>query len=445
MTYSEFKKAAFDSAVSLGAKAAECVYSESNRFRVNILDGEVDSYSVSKSCGFGLRVDFDGKNGYAYTEDMSDPQELAERAVDNARVIENEDLSPMQGPQEYTDVVSPAQPLCDLKDEERIELARKLEKAALAADPLIKRVQTTSVSASEYKLNISNTLGLDAKRQGRIGIIYTVPIAMREGESVPRDGVAYRFGESALEIDDCAKEAAQEAVMMLGAAPAPSGPYRILLRNNAACDLFEAFSGIFSAESAQKNLSPLTNREGEILAAQCVSIVDDPLDKRDPRPFDDEGTPSCATTLIDNGKFKGFLHNLKTAYKAGTVSTSNAYRASAALPVGISPSNFILVPGDDSFDSLVSELESGLIITDISGLHAGLNPISGDFSLLASGLLVEKGQVVRPVDRITVAGNFLTLLKDIVKCGSDTRISPSSGGFFALPSLLIRELMVAGE
>ena len=445
MTYESFKKAAFDAALALGAKAAEGVYTDSERFRVGILSGEIDSYSVSNGFGFGLRVQVDGKDGYAYTESFTEPEALAARAVDNARAIETEDLSPMQGAQKYESVTEPAQPVTDMEPAERIALARALDAAALKANEKIARVQGTSLSCSKYKLCISNTLGLDAAREGSSSLVYTVPIAMEPGKEEMRDGLAFRTGADALDVEACAKEAADNAAAMLGASPAPSGAYRILMKNTAACDFFEAFSDIFSAEAAQKKLSPLTGREGETIAADCVTIVDDPFDARAPRAFDDEGTPSVATTLIDKGVFTGFLHNLKTARKAGVASTSNATRASAASPVDVAPSNFILAPGQDDYGTLLEKLGTGLIITDVSGLHAGLNPISGDFSLLSSGFLVEDGKIVRPVDRTTVAGNFLSLLKDIESIGADVRVTPTDGGVIALPSLLVRELMVAGE
>ncbi len=445
MTYQEFKNAAFDAALALGAKAAEGVYIENENFRVGILSGEIDSYSVSNAYGFGLRVELDGKNGYAYTENFSDPAQLAARAVDNARSIESEDLSPMQGPQEYAAVQAPEQPVCDMEPEQRIALARELEQAAAQANDKIARVQATSLSCGHSHLHISNTLGLDAARDSRQSLAYTVPIAMQPGSDEQRDGFALRFGKDILNIQDCAKEAGEIAASMLGASPAPSGAYPIVLKNTAACDFFDAFSDIFSAEDAQKGLSPLAGREGETIAAACINICDDPFDARSPRAFDDEGTPSCATMLVKDGVFTGFLHNLKTARKAGVESTANAYRASAASPVSVAPTNFIVAPGTDTYETMLEKLGNGLVITDVSGLHAGLNPISGDFSLLSSGFLVENGKIVRPIDRITIAGNFLSLLKDVVCVGNDVRVSPSANGIFALPSLLIRELMVAGE
>ncbi len=445
MTYLEFKNAAFDAAITLGAKAAEGVYIENENFRVGVLSGEIDSYSVSNAYGFGLRVELDGKNGYAYTENFSDPVQLAARAVDNARAIENEDLSPMQGPQEYETVDEPEQPVCDMQPEQRIELARELEKRAAKANDKIARVQTTSLSCGHARIHICNTLGLDAARESRSCFVYTVPIAMQPGSDEQRDGIAYRFGKEVLNLDECAKEAADNAAAMLGASPAPSGTSAVLLKNTAACDFFEAFSGIFSAENAQKGLSPLTGKEGEPIAAPCVQICDDPFECHSPRAFDDEGTPSCRTTLVKDGVFTGFLHNLKTAHKAGAASTANAYRASAASPVSVAPTNFILAPGTDSYSAMLEKLVNGLVITDVTGLHAGLNPISGDFSLLCSGFLVENGKIIRPFDRTTVAGNFLKLLSQVAAVGADTHISPSSNGIFALPSILIQELMIAGE
>lgn len=445
MTYQEFKTAVFEAALALGAKAAEAVYTENENFRVGILSGEIDSYTVSGAYGFGLRVELDGKNGYAYTENFSDPAALAARAVDNARAIESEDVSPMQGAQEYIDVAVPENPLCAMSVEERIEHAKKLEAAAASAHEKIARVQATMLSCSDYTVSISNTLGLNAERHGHSSMMYTAPIAQDPDTKEVRSAYGVRVGKAALEIESCAREAAEIAVSKLGASPAPSGNYHILLKNDAACDLFGAFSGMFSAEAAQKKMSPLAGRAGESIGAAVVTITDDPLDERSPRAFDDEGTPSVATKLIENGVFCGFLHNLKTALKDGVSSTSNANRASAASPVGIAPSNFVMTPGESDYDALVTKLENGLIITDVSGLHAGLNAVSGDFSLLSAGYLVENGKIVRPVDRITIAGNFLQMLKDVEEVGADVFVSPSAGGIFALPSLLIRELVVAGE
>lgn len=159
----------------------------------------------------------------------------------------------------------------------------------------------------------------------------------------------------------------------------------------------------FSADQAQKGLSPLAGREGESIASAVVTLCDDPLHPVNPRAFDDEGTPSVTKTVVENGVFQTLLHNLKTAKKAGCASTSNADRPSAASPVGIAPTNFYMVPGADNLESMKQRLGTGLMITDVTGLHAGVNPVTGDFSLLSRGFLVENGEIVRPVDQITIA------------------------------------------
>ncbi len=182
-----------------------------------------------------------------------------------------------------------------------------------------------------------------------------------------------------------------------------------------------------------------------MIASEAVSITDDPLFSYSPRPFDDEGTPSRATSVVKNGKLMSLLHNLKTAKKAGCASTSNASRESASSPISVAPSNFILEKGEKDLTELLSEMGDGLLITELSGLHAGVNFSTGHFSLLASGFKVEKGKIKSPVERITVAGLFDRLLKDITLVGDDLYLSMPGGAVFASPSVYIENgLTVSG-
>ncbi len=202
---------------------------------------------------------------------------------------------------------------------------------------------------------------------------------------------------------------------------------------------------MFFAERVQKGLSLLTGKLDQPIASRSITILDDPFEADNPRAFDAEGVPSVRTTVVENGVLKSYLYNLKSAKKDGVASTSNAGRAGAAGPVNTSPSNFYIVKGEKSFDALRTMLNNGLIITELSGLHAGLNPISGDFSLIAKGLLVENGEVVRSVDQITVAGNFLTMMQGIEEVGADLRFGPPGFGRIGSPSLLIGKLIVSGK
>ena len=443
MTYNDFRESVLKIALELGCDAAETVFVEGDSFRVGILAQEIDTYSVSRQFGIGLRVQVAGRNGYAYTEKLEDPESLCRRALDNARVIGSSDDHPMQGPQTYATVPASENPVCEMSEREKIELALKAERQALAADPHVERVAHNMLATGRSTVHITNTLGLDARRSNQFSYSYLAPI-LRDGDEI-HDGLAFRTGRDMLDTASMAEEAVREGLVQFGAAPVDSGTYRVLFRNTTAVDFFEAFLPMFSADNAQKGLSPLAGREGEEIASAAVTIYDDPLHSINPRVFDDEGTPSIAKTVVENGVFRTLLHNLKTAKKAGCSSTSNANRPSVASPVGIAPSNFYLAPGQEDFDALKKRLNNGLIITDVSGLHAGVNAVTGDFSLLSRGFLVENGEIVRPVDQITIAGSFLKLLKDIEAVGSDLKFTMPSSTMVGMPSILVSGLMVAGK
>ena len=144
---------------------------------------------------------------------------------------------------------------------------------------------------------------------------------------------------------------------------------------------------------------------------------------------------------IEQGTLTTLLHNLKTAARAGVKSTGNASKAGYSAPVRVSPANFYLKPGAKDLDGLMAEMDSGLVITSLAGLHAGANPLSGDFSLMAEGYTVNHGKKDRPVERITVAGNFYELLKSIRALGSDLKFSDSAIGS---PSADVGEMTIAG-
>jgi PmbA protein len=208
--------------------------------------------------------------------------------------------------------------------------------------------------------------------------------------------------------------------------------------------MLSTFSGMFSAENAQKKLSLLAGREGETIAASCVTLMDDALlpGGMASTPFDAEGSACSTKAIIENGVLKTLLHNRKTARKQGVKSTGNASRGGVGGPVRVAPTNLYLVPGEKDLPTLMETLDDGLLITEVSGLHAGANPVSGDFSLIAKGFLVVNGKKDRPVEQITVAGNFYQLLKGICEVGSDLTFRGLSVGS---PSVLLEGISVSGS
>lgn len=442
MTMQEFRERAFQSALAQGCEAAETYYAGREAFEANAQGGEIDRYAVSRTGGLSLRVKLGGRDGYAYTESLDDPEGLVRRAMDNARAIEEEDAHPMQGACTYAPVEAPSSALDGVDEAGKLALALQLERETLAQDARVKRVMYCEVGTAAGRIAIHNTLGLAAEREQRMGYAYVMPV-MQQGEEL-QNALAFRTGREAADTAACAAEAVRETLDRFGGEPVPTGTYPVILRSDAMADLLAAFSPMFSAEEAQKGRSLLAGREGETIAAPCVTLVDDPFHPYAPRAFDGEGTPCRRKQLVDAGRLVTLLHNLKTARKAGCESTGNALRASAASPVDVGPTVLYLQPGEEGRDVLLRRMGDGLFITNLEGLHAGLDPISGDFSLKACGRRVQDGSLGGAVSQITVAGNFLALLQAVTAVGDDLRFGLPGSVCVGAPSVLVRELMVAG-
>lgn len=443
MTYQEFANRAMAYAKEIGCASSELYYANGESFEVNANAGEIDRYSVSREAGVSVRVSLNGKEGYAYTERIDEPEKLVDHAADNAKCIESDDDHPMQTKQSYQSVKREDSALKNRSESERIALAKQLETACHALDPRVKRVVYCTVGYDSGAVMMENSLGLHAERSNNSSYIYVMP-SVEDGTEV-QTGFAFYMGKDAANVEDCAREAVEDAIGKLGASPVGSGCYRVLFKPFAISDLLSAFSPMFSADEAQKGCSLLAGKEGQTIANSIVTIWDDPFDPVAPRAFDGEGTPCVKKAVIENGVLKTLLHNLKTAKKAGVQSTGNASRRSAASAVGVAPTIFRVEPGQSSFDQLLKELGNGLVISELEGLHAGVDAVSGDFSLKAAGFLVENGEIVRPVSNITVAGNFVTMMKDVIAVGNDLRFGMPQGGYFGSPSILVSGLTVAGN
>jgi len=430
-------------AQKIGCASSELFYANGESFEVNANGGEIDRYSVSREAGVSVRVSINGREGYAYTERIDEPEKLVDHAADNARCIESDDEHPMQTKQTYQAVVRGDSALKNLSESERIALAKRLEQACLALDPRVKRVVYCTAGYDSGTVVMENSLGLHAERTTDSSYIYVMP-SVEDGLEL-QTGFAFFMGTEAANVEACAKEAVEDALGKLGGSPVDSGCYRVLLKPYAMCDLLSAFSGMFSADAAQKGLSLLAGKEGETIASDIVTLWDDPFDPVAPRAFDGEGTPCIKKAVIERGVLKTLLHNLKTAKKAGTQSTGNASRRSAASAVSIAPTVFRVEAGELGYEDLLKTLGSGLVISELEGIHAGVDPVSGDFSLKAVGFLVENGAVVRPVSNITIAGNFVSMMKDVVAVGSDCKFGMPQGGYFGSPSILVSGLTVAGN
>ena len=435
-------------ALEAGIEAAEVYTAGNDSFRAMAHQGEVDNYSVSSRSGLSLRGLYQGKMGYASTEAYDDEAigMLVNGVKESAELVDDDAVQEIyRGDENYPQIDNYAPALDQVSEEEKLRFLLDMEDKALhCGDERIKQVDYNMISTRSSEAQIVNTYGLHLKQRDNMVVAY-VSVVAKEGERVATgSGMGCGRDFSKLSAEKLAKDAVDEALFYLNAAPVPSGTYRVIFDNHCMPDMLGVFSSVFSADAAQKGMSLLAGREGEVIAADCVTLMDDPHLAGGPvsSGFDAEGVATQVKAVIDGGKLTTLLHNLKTARKAGVKSTGNASKAGYSSPISVEPSNFYFKPGTQTLAQLMENMGEGLVITDVSGLHAGANPVSGDFSLLAKGYTVENGKKGRAVEQITVAGNFYTMLKNIRAFANDLEFFGSPVGS---PSVDVGEMNVAGK
>lgn len=449
MQFEAFVNELLKRAREAGFESAEAYLSSADSFEAEILGGAVIGYNVSSGIGLNFRGLIGGKIGYASTQVMDEDaiSMLIEGARAGAEMIENEDKQFIfEGSPKYENINVYSAPLDQVAAAEKLELGKALEKATVSIDPRVTSVEESAVFSSSNEVTIVNTKGLNCSfKENGIGF-YVVPIAKDKELINTAVRVVVRRSKDELNIEKAAAEAVQEAIDGLYAKPVPSGKYSVVLRHDAAASLLRTFASIFSADEAQKGLSLMKGREGEMVASACVSLLDDPFleSGMSSRPFDAEGVAAQKNALIEGGKLTTLLHNLKTAHKQGVQTTASAAKGSYASTISVAPSNLFFEPGEKTFDALLEQVGDGLLITSFEGMHAGANTVSGDFSLGAKGYKIEGGKRTSAVNQITVAGNFYTLLKDVLAAGSDLEFGFPGASAYGSPSLIIKELSIAG-
>ena len=442
-----FVDSLFKKASEAGFSEYEVYYVDRESLGISVYKEEVEKYNLNNSSGLSFRGKLGDRIGYSYTEILDEDaiDMLVKKAKENVSAIENNDIQFIyEGDKEYKEISTYYEALENLAPDKLINIAINMEKEAKKYCDKVESFSGCAISYSSGKYGIINSKGLNLKNKSNLLTAYVVPI-VKDGENM-YDGCAYVVAKSLDEIDPAkiAKMGVDEALSKIGATSIPAGNYKVIINNEAMVSLLSTFAGIFSGDAVQKGLSLLKGKEGEIIASDIVNLVDDPhlKDGLASVAFDDEGVATVKTYLIQDGKLNTLLHNLKTANKAGVKSTGNGFKASYASPISVSPTNFYIEPGVNSLEEMTKKIDKGLIITDLAGLHSGANSITGDFSLAAKGFYIENGVKTHPVEQITVAGNFFTLLTDIEEVGNDLKFPMSSVGS---PSIMIKELSIAGE
>ena len=448
MNYQKLKECVIAAATAAGLEEYELYYSNSNDISVQLYQSEVNKFSTSEDGGVCFRCIVNGKMGYASTELFTEEEarNLVERAMDNAASIETEDeVFIYPAGDTYREAAKKDIPVATA--EELIQTASKLQKAAYDADSRV--IDGTQTYATTFTSNtaIYNSKGLDLSRSYNLSYMMCMPLVSDGSEMY--DGDEVKVGKlSDINCDEMAKKAVSDAIDKIDAGAVTSGKYDIVFSGKMIAALLATFCGIFSAESAQKGLSLLKGKEGTKIASDIVTLVDDPFyqDANVQASFDAEGVATYTKNVIENGTFCTLLYHLASAKKAGVATTGNASKGGYAAPVGISPYSFYIKPVEGTKEDLFAKAGNSIYVTELNGMHAGANAVTGDFSLSAAGYLIQDGKKTNYVKNFTVSANFYTLLADIAAIGADLEFSPALGtSAFGSPSVLVKNISVAGK
>ncbi|MGH8885065.1 MAG: TldD/PmbA family protein [Egibacteraceae bacterium] len=433
-------------------EAVEVYGLDETTMTVKAYEGEVESLSSARTRGVGVRVIGGGRVGYSSTADLSETAlaETLDEARANARVGTPDEANVLpqaaQALGELPELWDPA--FHEFATEDKIAAVITLEAAVRGAGSPVKGVDSAVYGDQVRTAAIASTAGVCGAY--RRCDAYVAVNALAEGNGAGEGASAYGFDLArtvgGLDPEAAAAEAVGRATRLLGGRKPPSTKPLVLLDPYATTSLLEVLSGALTGQAVQRGRSAFATRLGEQVAGPHVALVDDGRLVAGPAaaPWDGEGVPTGRTTLIEAGHLAGWLHNTYTATKQGVASTGNARRAGFVSLPGVSPSNLYFVPGDEDQAALLARADTAFYCQQVIGIHSGANPISGDFSVGVSGLMVRGGEFAEPIREAALAGTFPGMLSGLVAVGSDLRFIPFGWGLGGV-TLLIEGMTLAGE
>jgi PmbA protein len=438
---------AVEAAVDAGATDAEAWAEEATSRRVRVYGGEVESLSDAGGRGVGVRAFAGARSGYAYGTDLSERGvlEVARSAREAAEVADPDEHGGLPDECGATPVEGLASPaLRDWSTERKVELVLAVERAA-RGHPGVTQVENAVYSDAEGSVALANSRGFAAGYEATQAWAYASAFAGEGADLMTGLGVGLGREPGALDAEAIGGEAAERAVALVGARQPESRRCPVVLDAFVAASFIGFIGSMLSADAVQRGRSLFAGREGDEIADAALALADDGTDPDGPSsaPFDGEGSPARRTPLIEGGRLLTFLFDVRTARRAGRATTANASRGSYRAPPSVGTSNLVLEPGELDLAALFREAGDGLYVTDVAGLHSGVNPVSGTFSVGASGRLIEDGAPAGPVRELTIASDLVSMLKGVRAVGSQTRWVPF-GGSVKAPPVLIGEMAVSG-
>ena len=438
---------ALDLALDKGADKAEVFASKSISTRVNVRNLEVEEIKNAEDVGFSLRVIKDNSLGFAYSSEINtqNVEKIVEAAIETARFTAPDKNHVIAGNMNDTvvgDLNIYDEEICKLDIEQKINMAKDIERVTQQYE-VIKKTEMISYSDHISEVFLANTEGFKDQYASTYCGGAAEVIAELDGTSPEAGfGIDYQTAIKKFNAEFIGHEAAQQAIQMLEGKQIQTQDLDVVFSPLVAIDFLEVITSMLCADNVLKGKSILVGRELEQIASSKISIVDNGCipEAINSAPFDAEGTPTRETIVVDDGILKTFLYDNYNAKKAGQKSTGNGSRGGFSTPPSVDSTNMYFRPGIISEDDLLSSVDDGFYVTRLMGLHTA-NPISGDFSLGASGRMIRKGKLSEPVRGVAIAGNLLQLLQNVVDVADNLRFVLGSGA----PTMHMGRLMVSGS
>lgn len=431
---------------ALPGEQVEVLVARATSTSVRVYDGEVESLTSADTSGAGVRVLRDGRVGFAHCGSL-DPQVLAETLVearDNCAFGESDEFNGLAEPDGVPVVPRDAwsAPVVANPVDRKVELALELERRVRSLDPRVSGCRTTAFGDAWGESAIVSTTGVRATDRGASCSVSTQPLARHGGETQAGFGHDAARDPDELDLDRVAAEAVERATRLLGATKPASGRLTVVLEPRLALTLLGIVSGMLAGDVVLKGRSPFADRVGEQVAAPALTLVDDPtrVESLGSEEIDGEGLACRPNDLLRDGVLQGFLRDSYTGRRTGLGSTGSAVRGTRSLP-GVGAQLLVMTPGTRSLEELIGGTELGLFVNSFTGLHSGVNAVSGDFSVGADGLMIRHGELAEPVRELTLASTIQRMLLDIAEVGGDLEWLPSGHG---AASLVVRDVAVSG-
>jgi PmbA protein len=399
---------------------------------IDVYDGDIEAFSAADSEGVGIRVIAGGRQGFAYAGSLAD-EVIADAFADareNAGFGTVDEFAGLAAPDGVTpvalDLVS--DDLLGVSPDDKIAVALELERRIKDGDPRIRAVPSASYGDTRGEVAIATSTGIASTWSRTRCSVSAYALAGDGDETQTGSGYSVGQGWADLDVEKAAADAVERATRMLGATKPASARLPVVLEDRIAASVLGIVGSTLSGDAVLKGRSLFANRVGEEVAAPAVTLVDDPTDARayGANQFDYEGLASRRNALVEDGRLLGFLYDSHSARRAGVASTASAVRGGFKGVPGVGCRALALTPGSTSFEEILALVGDGVLIQSISGVHSGVNPVSGDFSVGAEGLLIRNGALAEPVREITIASTIQRMLLDVIAIGDHVEYLPSA-------------------